>query len=58
MADEKRCKDCEYYRMQEEYWHDHYLIREYHYCAYQARYNEKEVDPNDKSCKNFQSRLD
>ena len=52
MADEKFCKNCIYYRVDEEHWHDHYLIREHRYCIYQSKYKE-EVEPNG-YCENYQ----
>ena len=53
--EEKRCENCTYLRYQEEYWHDHYLIREHYYCVRGGYYHEKDVDPKD-SCKEFRPR--
>ena len=53
MTEENRCKNCKYYREDEEYWHDHYLIPEHHYCIYNS-YSKVEVDPNG-YCVNYQS---
>ena len=55
MADEKRCETCLFYRVDEEYWHDHYLIPEHHYCVYNL-YSRKKVEPND-CCENYQSEI-
>ena len=49
---EKCCSNCKYFRIQEEYWHDHYRIPEHKYCEYHSRCNEYEVKSTD-CCKNF-----
>ena len=53
MTDEKFCYNCIYYRISEEYWHDHYLIPEHHYCVYKSICSKKEVDPKG-CCENYQ----
>lgn len=52
MADKNCCKTCVYYRVSEEYWHDHYLIPERPYCIYKSL--REKVDPNG-CCENYQS---
>ena len=52
MDDEKFCKNCKYLRIQDEYWHDHYLIPKSYYCV--KGYSYCEVEP-DGSCENFQT---
>ena len=55
MTDKDCCGTCIYYRMDEEYWHDHYLIPEHHYCIYKSIYSKEEVEP-DGCCENYKSR--
>lgn len=54
MDEEKKqcCANCAYFRVSEEYWHDHYLIQSHKYCAYHSRCNEYEVK-DDHCCKDF-----
>ena len=56
MEEEKRCGECMYYRVEPEYWHDHYRIPEHHFCIYKPEvlYRYKEVDPLKDTCENFQ----
>lgn len=53
--EQKLCKDCRYFRVTEEYWHDHYLIPEHRCCTFFDRYNPKDVDPNG-CCENYQKK--
>lgn len=52
MTEKNCCKTCIYYRVDEEYWHDHYLIPEHHYCILKLR--KEKVEP-DGCCENYQS---
>ena len=49
----ERCSGCLYFRVTEEYWHDHYLIPEHMCCVFFDRYNPKDVDP-DGVCEHFE----
>ena len=55
MTDENICLTCIYYRLSEEYWHDHYLIPEHHCCIYKSKYDPKDIDPYS-CCENYQSK--
>lgn len=53
MANEKNnVKTADYFRISEEYWHDHYLIPAVNYCAYHSKCNEYKVNSFD-CCKHF-----
>ena len=56
MTEEKNCGNCRFYRVESEYWHDHYLIPEHHFCIFDTRYSrDKEVDPDRDTCEHYQS---
>ena len=55
MADEKLCKNCQYFHTDGADDYDHRHISMYHYCTYKSKYSKDEVDPNG-SCANFEKR--
>lgn len=52
MDDETLCRYCKHCHIQEEYWHDHYLIPKAYYCMLHTPYHDKEVKP-DACCEFF-----
>ena len=46
------CSNCLYFRVTEEYWHDHYLIPSHSCCRFFDRYNPKDVNP-DGCCEHY-----
>lgn len=51
--DKKLCKECKYYRVSKEYWHDHYLIPEHYFCVKNNKFGD-EIEKNKESCPNFE----
>lgn len=51
-TEDRCCHLCKYFRIDEEYWHDHYHIPEHQYCVRYGLYEKWEVDSMD-CCPNF-----